>query len=464
MQIYEKIKPLTIKYPLKYKKFFLYLQDIATTKQVYILETSMKKFNLLLIITSIALLSQCTEKPAIDNKPSIGNKTARDILVYIVADNNLAYALDGDINEMESAWSESYDGRLFVLHNTGASTKLYRIKHDTDLKKINSDVVVNYPSDFDPCKKGALTEVMSYIQAQYKSEQHALILSSHGSGWLPSYQSTKRQTLDQHTKLLHTGAGNLHPAQAYNQDISQHTIGVTDSYGTEIELYDLAEMLKPFNKLEFIMFDACLMASVEGLHQLRNNTKYVMSSAAEILADGAPYTQMMPHMFAKNKPNVTSMATEFLNFYANQTNPILKSATISVVQTDKLEALADTISQIIPKISTQPYTTQNVQQFGRYQFLNTFYDLEDFIAKNLSDPASLNSLKTALNNAVIYKGATEYILLGSGGFKINTHCGLTTFVPSSEPSQIELSQKHLTIYNTKYEWGRDSDFSTLFAN
>ncbi len=405
----------------------------------------MKKYYTILAL-SLLLLCQCSKKPL------VGEKTARDILVYIIADNNLASNLDADINEMEAVWNESYDGRLFVFHNTGKNSILYRIKHDTDLKHINSEPLIQFNSDFDPCKKGSLTEVMQFVKASYPANQHALVISSHGSGWLPNLNYTSTYTLDQHSKLLR-------PTQAHSNDSSERTIGSTYKHVTEIEMYDLATMLESFEKLEFIMFDACLMASVEGLYQLRNSAKFIISSSAEILANGAPYDKMMPHMFAKNAPDVKAMANDFLLYYAGQSSEVLRSATISVVQTDRLETLANTIKQIIPQSSINSYTTAGVQQFGRYPYQDTFYDLEDFITKNYNHSPDINNLQAALDYAVVYSGATDYMFKGAGGFKINTHCGLTMYAPLQNTT----ARNRLNIYNTKYDWGKDSNLSTVFA-
>ena len=180
----------------------------------------MTKLKLLPLLILAALFTCCDSK-----KNTPGEKTARNVLMYMVGDNNLQNALFSDVNDMEKAWSESYDGRLFVLFNSAISTNLYLIKQDNDIKKINSQIIMTFPSDFDPCKKGALTDVIDYIQQNYESDQLALMISSHGSGWLPDPYSSQPTARAEHSKLLI-------PATPTN-DGQQRTIGTTDKNPTD---------------------------------------------------------------------------------------------------------------------------------------------------------------------------------------------------------------------------------------
>ena len=157
----------------------------------------MNKLKLLPLLIFAVLFTCCDSK-----KNTPGEKTARNVLMYMIGDNNLQNALLSDVNDMERAWSESYDGRLFVLYNSNTTTNLYLIKQDNDSVKINSEILVKFPSNFDPCKKGALTDVIDYIQLNYESEQLALMISSHGSGWIPDPYSSQPTARAEHSKLL----------------------------------------------------------------------------------------------------------------------------------------------------------------------------------------------------------------------------------------------------------------------
>lgn len=57
---------------------------------------------------------------------------------------------------------------------------------------------------------------------------------------------------------------------------------------------DLHEALQVLPKLDFLLFDACFMESVEVAYALRDCGDYMISSPTEIPGVGAPYEDVVP--------------------------------------------------------------------------------------------------------------------------------------------------------------------------
>lgn len=387
----------------------------------------------IILVSLVAFFTAC-EKPTPTPEPT---QEGRNVLAYFVADNNLATYAFADINEMESAWDDSYNGKMFVFFNKrGGESQLLQIKRDEDPNKINSTVIKTYPKTQDPCDIEFFRSVIDEVYKLYPAKNRGLILWSHGSGWL---KKGSRYPLRSGEKL-----SKLDYVLSNENDDRQRTIGSADSHGSEMEIYDIANALDGL-KFDFISFDACYMACVEVYYELKDRANYIFASAAETLADGAPYDQITGMMFDENL-NMPQIAETCFQYF-NKESGVRKSSTYSVVKTDKLEALAAAVKGITKSNTT---TSTNVQQFGRSPFNNIFFDLEDFIVKNYGANPEFT---TALKNTVIYKNATPMLF---NQIVVNYHCGMTSYIP--KPDQLNT----LKIYKERYSWSKDSGLGELF--
>jgi Clostripain family. len=197
------------------------------------------------------------------------------------------------------------------------------------------------------------------------------------------------------------------------------------------------------------VFDACLMGDIEVAYELKDSVDYVVSSPAEILANGFPYQNIMQHVY-KTPTDLVGVAKEYYEFYKNSSNP---SATISVVKTSELVGVALEAKVIFNKYRSKigQLDVSNIQRYFRYN-KHWFYDVGDFITQ-LSSPAEAAPFIKSLNNAVIYKAATPDFLYDYGGFTIdpNKYSGLGIYIPT-EPSDPELNE-----FYKKFKWNMDAN-------
>ena len=120
-----------------------------------------------------------------------------------------------------------------------------------------------------------LQSVIGDAMSMFPARSYGLVLWSHGTGWLPEgvYSDLPRSAS---------------PAAARPQSFGRDG-------GSEIDVAALAEAMPV--KFEFIIFDACLMGSVEVLYQLRGKANTIVASPTETLVVGFPYDEVIPCLF-----------------------------------------------------------------------------------------------------------------------------------------------------------------------
>lgn len=149
-----------------------------------ILEIIKKRWWLGLLFLSII---SCKKENITPNSPK-----GRQLLVYMIADNNLNYFAINDINEMERGMvkSDTSTSEVLVFIDRGINGKpshpyLMKIVPDTS-KAIKSEILKVYP-EINSANAQTLNEVLSDMNklsdSQYKSK--GLVLWSHGNAWLP---------------------------------------------------------------------------------------------------------------------------------------------------------------------------------------------------------------------------------------------------------------------------------------
>ena len=296
----------------------------------------MRYYSLLLIV--LGLLSCQKDSPTLDLLPRY-----EITLVYMVADNDLAsYALK-DLNEIERGFVPNGRDKLLVYIDSNTSTALpshpvlLEIVHDTT-EIIASKIIASYPEQ-NSTDKTVMSNVLRDALSYYKGDNRykGLVLWSHGNAWLP---------------------------EGYHIETENKSEVVVKSFGKDMspregamELPDLAEVLNPY-RFDYILFDACFMGSVEVLYELRHSARYFIASPAEILADGFPYHHLLPYLIGKLQ---LEKATEAYYNYYNVLEGARQSATVTLVDSEQLEALASFCKQL----NTSELSLAHLQQYSR---------------------------------------------------------------------------------------------------
>lgn len=406
---------------------------------------------LLLLIATLAVGCELFNHNKVKKE---SNQVKRTLIIYINADNNLYdqvnngehYGALMDINEMENAWNDSFEGTLLVYLNTGKRDlpKIYRIKHDDDPNKINSPVVYTYPDKVDGSSHTVLSRVIKDSREIAPAENFAMILWSHGTGWVP-------KSID--TPLKSAAAPDNQTSASQNEGISSYSFGSSDSYShNQMDIDSLASALPTDLVFDYIAFDACYMGGIEVAYQLRKSCRYFIGSAVETPIDGFEYDLAIEEMISADLGNLIRKHYEY---YASLSD-WWQTCAISVVDCQQLETLAAATKKLItnsPK-SLSDIRFNSIQDLGSsYRFRSTYYDFGDFINKTWADAPDLAAFNIALTNAVPHK----YHLpnnLGSS-YTIQTYSGFSCFAPKAHQT------RSIQAFRKRFAWSEASGIGSM---
>ena len=138
-----------------------------------------------------------------------------------------------------------------------------------------------------------------------------MIFSSHATGYLPSgyYTNPNGYKFKKSAMLRSRGIPapvpyiepDFDPSLPMVKSIGQDQVGPSNGrVSYEMELADFAEAIPM--KLDYILFDACLMGGIEVAYELRGKCGQVGFSQAEVLAEGFDYKKLTQHLLQREVP------------------------------------------------------------------------------------------------------------------------------------------------------------------
>jgi hypothetical protein len=125
-----------------------------------------------------------------------------------------------------------------------------------------------------------------------------------------------------------------------------------------------------------------------------------------------------------------NFAAMFFSYY-NKMAGESRSATVSVIRTGALPALAAWVRQYASGIVWPASELKTVQHYDRYPDYSLFFDFEDYYQR-ISPSSAHAGLRLLINNAVIYKAATPAFMRAYDGFEIIHFSGLTSYIPQQD--------------------------------
>lgn len=355
-------------------------------------------------------------------------KDRQMLLVYFAGNNSLAAEGASDYNSIKQNWLPTTRGSekvMLVFHHFKDETPvLVRLSKDRRGNTVE-DIIKEYPFDTHSADARTLETVLADAEAAWPSAHHGIVLWSHGSGFLPpGYYINPQERAkgdpvseeaDPYAFLVKAGGDGL---KSFAQDEEQNI---------EMDLIDLRKALSRFH-YDFIAFDCCLMANVELAYELRNTSDYLIFSPTEIMSDGFPYDVMVQTIFSQQpEAAMRSIAQSYMAHYRSFSG-VYASATISVVRTAGMQALANACQTVFRNHQDQilMLDRSHVQPYFRYN-KHWFYDIDDFV-QQVADDGEYQAFNRALNQAVIYRDATDYFL----DLEISHYSGLSIYIPRRE--------------------------------
>ncbi len=325
------------------------------------------------ILSVTLLFSGCAKKEHTTPEPKICDKT---VLFYIVAENSLYRFVQKDVMEILEGCCEIPDNSKVVLYVDDLDLpRIYTITNAT--KAVSMYYLTpeyNYDEDPNSCSPDVLRQVMRYVVGKHPAKKYGMVLWSHGSGWVPG--NGKDESLSARGRMKTFGVDN------------QHNSPLNDC-GYELDVMEMAKVLREFSNMEFLMFDACFMQTIETAYELRNITKYIIGSPSEIPGPGAPYDVMMKPMLQQDF-NPDELARIYCETYRSDIQQQY-GALISSINTSKLEELAAATKKALQGISLRDGKFTDVQNYFWFdkwdgesiEAIPDYYDMKSIMQENL---------------------------------------------------------------------------------
>lgn len=290
-----------------------------------------------------------------------------------------------------------------------------------------------------------MKEVFTDMQTVAPSDSYGLILGSHATGWMQ---------------------GNSVQSKAFGDDS-----------GYNIDIPDLANVLKNSfsEKLDFLLFDACMMATAEVGYELKEVTSHCIASVMETPVYGFPYNQILPYLYSENV-DYSAVCHEFVSF--NKTKNLW--GTCAVMDCSQIENLAGTVKTKLSEWqdALSSVSMQNVQQYGVNSYKYFSYDVLDFfrelgrksgIVKTADLNEAIASVQSALNQVVIAKDCLSGVDYDFDGLVIDgtRFCGIGMYIPKEVngyvPDNISWNNWN-SYYKQSISWYRAAGWADLNLN
>ena len=417
----------------------------------------MRKFLYLTVAIVLGLLSSC--KP--ETEYIFLQKHPRAHVMMCFGFNNLSSSLAEDIRDLEKGFipgSAPLENYLFVFshlvessYSTPSAPKLQRIFLGPDGNPMKETLLEMEPGTISN-RAECIREVLEFLKEKYPEiESFGVLMSSHGTGWTPPGYCTTGYKNEGNSDVIEWRRSAFPETYLSGEYLYEPVPGVksmgytvtggnpTVAYETDIR--EIADLL-PF-KLDYIIFDACFMGGVEVACEFRDKCNFVVASQTEILSDGMDYTTMISDLLEGNRADLVSLATNYFNHY-NLSIGSKRSATISVVDCSKLGTLAAVCRNLFRNydISKDNVDASKLQKYFYYTNHAWFYDLYSIVQAAGASETELSDLQWALDECILYKAATPTFALY--GFPIDTHSGLSMYLPEKERAQLNSYYRELT--------------------
>lgn len=378
----------------------------------------MKRFLLFLCLAVCLIGCESEERMAKDRQV---------VLIYLAGNNSLSKEVRGDMNDLKSSYLPETKEKdkivLVYVDSTGHNPVLVRLSRDSRDNAVE-DIIMEYPSETNSASALTLQAVIADAEKAWPAAHHGLILWSHGSGYLPPGYFVNPKDQRAFGDRLSTKPD----PYAYMVKSDDAIKSFAEQDGAEIDIKDLRSALSGIH-YDFILFDACLMGDVEVAYELRNSCDFILFSPTEILSDGFPYRSIIKPIFTQQpEAAMRSIGKAYMDYYRSFSYESA-SATISLVRTAGLEALAVASKPIFQRYHEKILTIDRsrIQPYFRDEKHHWFYDFDDLVMQ-LATEEEYQSFTRTLDGAVIYRDATEIFI----DLPIKHYGGLGIYIPRPE--------------------------------
>ena len=351
------------------------------------------------------------ESGSVSPASRVKTEETRHVFLMVSAGyNSVSSYLTDDLEDLASGTLPLFNRQADVLlvlsrlpQNRLSSTNapvLYRMYADKN-GEVARDTLLTWGTSTPLCTPDLLNETLTFIKDEFPAKGYGMVFSSHASGWIPQIE-----------------------AKSETKTVGQDKQG---SSSFEIDMEEFAAAI-PF-RMDYILFDACFMGCVEVAWQLREKADIVGFSPAEVLAEGFVYKTLTQRLLQKT-PDPVAVCRDYFEQY----DPVSGSATITVVDTRKMDRLATVCKQLFQKYRAGIYSLEwsDVQYYFRpgYAYaadVKHLFDIQDILVQAGISAEDKASFDAALKECILYEAHTPQFL----SVPLTRACGLSMYLPTS---------------------------------
>ncbi|MCK4957522.1 MAG: hypothetical protein KAS49_07780 [Candidatus Cloacimonetes bacterium] len=388
----------------------------------------MKRTLIILFLTTL-LLSSCDWKSKKTDKWTI--------LIYMAADNSLSSNADEDIDEMAQADIPDNINVIVQIdrneYNSDPDAKRYQISK-------NSKHPIDDLGEIDSGDPTVLTEFINWGSNKYPADKTAVIIWSHGNGWLQGYN--KFCPDNQAGSSISIVEGEL--------NMAMQNINITP---------------------EILAFDACNMLSVEVISEVAKHSKYILGSEDSIPADGFPYDEILPIFWEQLQTE--QICEQIINYFVNSHMPygsqnlygddrVMTGAVVKSSAFLQLEANLKTFCDKWIGNELDAFTEARGKIQIEFNDLSADIDLKDYFTRlrQASDNNALDEICTTILNNIETCFTSQYF--HNSNFPYYNAGTATIWFPENHDTFEDLTPLYKQLHFTK-NTGWDNFLAQLFS-
>lgn len=387
-------------------------------------------------ITSLTalLLTACSSSSDHGEEPITPDEELADctVMIYMVADNNLSSLAYDDLKEMKAGMAKvtKSNVHLLVYIDTGSTPRLVELVNKGGT--VTEHVIQTYETR-NSCGVAEMQEVMDDLNGDKSliAKKYGFIFWSHGEGWIPSSSQVNTRWIGQDTN----------PGTHY------------------MDIADLVGFFGKYPKMEFVLFDACFMLSMEVAYALRDQVNYVIGSPTETPGPGADYTSLVPAIMEGGDNMALQIAKAFYEPYeakynggeGNSNASWTAGVSVGAIQTEGLGQLATLTKQLLAHVEAVPEELQQtvfnydkrkltsslfVGYYDTVELMDQLLPSEDFATWKVAYEAVLPYWQTTPKN---YSGYT-------GLFSMERANGISHYIPRTDRTKAAESYRQTDWY------------------
>ena len=393
----------------------------------------MKSVRFITLLTGLLLLLSC-QRDGLDVTLTLGpfgKETRKVMLLYEAGFNSLGSEIASNISALREGYLPGNgrdDDIILVFSHLPAQRRVYTTETEPVLVRMyqthgepRADTLRRWPSGTPVTNAAMVTEVLNLVREEFPAAGYGAVFSSHSNGWLPEGYFSNPKKYEGKDR---GGSGSIWLSPRRRTFGQEYYASGTKT--EEMEMHDFAAAI-PY-KLDYMLFDACLMASVEVFWELRNVCSFVAASPCEIPAAGLNYKTLAHHLLESKEPDLAGVCADY---YARYEHDSVYGAAITMVDCRRLDALASTCRVLFDRYREEILNLdgENVQVYdrtsgGKQYFI--FFDLVDLLREAGASEGDILDLQEVLDEVIVYEQHTPRFLT----IPLDRCCGLSMYLPA----------------------------------